>query len=874
MRLLGHGVWARNYLVEKKTGVDKGELYAMKVLKKSKVLKHEKLIEHVQNEREVLEVMIHCPFNATLRYAFQTTDKLFLITDFNRGGDLFTLLSNHGCLDENVARFYLAEVVLAIQQMHKQNIVYRDLKAENVMLNTKGHVVLGDYGAAKALKNELRTFSFCGTFDAIVSIGSLDLLLISVHYNLHQQAPEMFSKGNQKLQSYVGPIVDWWAFGVLMVELLTGALPFVACDVVSQPMKILNHEPEIVKEVSQEAKDLIHQLLQKDPEQRLGFKNDANDLKSHPFFADIDWKKIATQHGKPPMVPKLTGPYDFKYFEDCEETIDIDDEVVHDQGKFQGYYFVATDLEELESPNAAQNQGQLKMVKQKRPSIENIRVICKNKRSKVFKKYRLLDTIEEGSFCVCVRCVVVETGLQVAVKVTELSYDASEEIANLIKCQEHKNVVKLIEVLRDSHYQYLVFELLPGGDLFHRQSVVKVFEEPLARSIFRQILDVTKFIHSKEIVHRDLKLENFVFVDDKEYSLLKVIDFGFACKTSTQNAMIAVSLAYAAPESLKSGPIKASSDVWSLGVVLFVMLSGRLPFENSNEDSNNNSILINSIKSGDFAKSSHGWRNLSTPAKDLITKILKVNEAERLTIDQIFEHPWMQNVQQVAKVPRFQRDQQSDVIHHQNKTSKDIQNPFVTTEGILPMQVNQPEEVKEAQTNTAAEVDVQQPDASNDAKESTEEIRPANAANNSQGRNDEKTTSFAVLGNQSDNFAKQARPQRNPKKSLRYDDEFPFEGITSKAKRQRMMKADKGSQQASALFDKDEKIRKNLNATSHKLSATKENDVPKENFLPPYEKKTKSQKRKADEDIGKNPKRKVAKFMKAGTSRVKKVSKQ
>lgn len=175
IKLLETSGYSLKYLVEKRTGIDEGKMYAMKVLNKASVLEHAKLVEHVKNEREVLEMAIDCPFNATLRYAFQTPYKLYLVTDFNQAGDIFAQLALR-TFTEDDARFYLAEIVLALDQMHKQNIVYRDLKAESVMLDSKGHVVLSDYNSAKNMKDQARTVSYCGTSENMVSAN--DLLLI------------------------------------------------------------------------------------------------------------------------------------------------------------------------------------------------------------------------------------------------------------------------------------------------------------------------------------------------------------------------------------------------------------------------------------------------------------------------------------------------------------------------------------------------------------------------------------------------------------------------------------------------------------------------------------------------------------------------
>lgn len=159
----------------------------MKVLDKAKVTSKPKTIEHTKTEREVLESIVDGSFLATLHYAFQTKEKLYLVLEFVQGGELFTHLSNSEHFPEEFVRFYIAEIIVALEQLHKVgsgtsflftrnlkiffqlNVIYRDIKLENILLDSLGHVVITDFGLSKELTNGSRAYSFCGTIEYMVS---------------------------------------------------------------------------------------------------------------------------------------------------------------------------------------------------------------------------------------------------------------------------------------------------------------------------------------------------------------------------------------------------------------------------------------------------------------------------------------------------------------------------------------------------------------------------------------------------------------------------------------------------------------------------------------------------------------------------------
>ncbi|TNM85140.1 hypothetical protein fugu_009318 [Takifugu bimaculatus] len=190
------------FLVRKNSGHDVGQLYAMKVLKKAAIVQKAKTTEHTRTERQVLENIRQSPFLVTLHYAFQTQSKLHLILDYVSGGEMFTHLYQRDHFPEEAVQIYIGEIILALEHLHKLGIVYRDIKLENILLDSEGHIVLTDFGLSKEfLEEEERTYSFCGTIEYM--------------------APEII-----RGKAGHGKSVDWWSLGILMFELLTGASPF------------------------------------------------------------------------------------------------------------------------------------------------------------------------------------------------------------------------------------------------------------------------------------------------------------------------------------------------------------------------------------------------------------------------------------------------------------------------------------------------------------------------------------------------------------------------------------------------------------------------------------------------------------------------
>ncbi|GAB0178510.1 ribosomal protein S6 kinase alpha-3 [Grus japonensis] len=288
LKVLGQGSFGKVFLVKKISGSDARQLYAMKVLKKATLKVRDRV--RTKMERDIL-VEVNHPFIVKLHYAFQTEGKLYLILDFLRGGDLFTRLSKEVMFTEDDVKFYLAELALALDHLHSLGIIYRDLKPENILLDEEGHIKLTDFGLSKeSIDHEKKAYSFCGTVEYM--------------------APEVVNRRGHTQSA------DWWSFGVLMFEMLTGTLPFQGKDRKETMTMILKAKLGMPQFLSPEAQSLLRMLFKRNPANRLGAGPDGvEEIKRHAFFSKIDWNKLYRREIHPPFKPATGRPEDTFYFD-------------------------------------------------------------------------------------------------------------------------------------------------------------------------------------------------------------------------------------------------------------------------------------------------------------------------------------------------------------------------------------------------------------------------------------------------------------------------------------------------------------------------------------------------------------------------------
>lgn len=325
LRVVGQGAFGKVFQVRKR---DTGEVFAMKVMKKDRILEKSHG-EYVRAERNALTAVVH-PYIVTLRYSFQTSKKLYLVLDFINGGHLFFQLYRAGTFDEDLARLYTAELVSALSHLHSLGFVHRDLKPENVLLDAHGHVKVTDFGLAKGNMSDAehhRTNSFIGTMEYM--------------------APEVIQgKGH-------GKAVDWWSTGILLYEMLCGMPPFRAKSKTALQKSIISGKFKLPSYLSSDACNLLKGLLQKDASKRLGYGDSgSNAVKNHPFFKSIDWKKLDNRDIVSPFKPKLACHMSVENFDKIWTDLPPQDSPcstptkgsLEENGEFDGFSYVAPSL--------------------------------------------------------------------------------------------------------------------------------------------------------------------------------------------------------------------------------------------------------------------------------------------------------------------------------------------------------------------------------------------------------------------------------------------------------------------------------------------------------------------------------------------------
>ncbi|KAJ0100409.1 hypothetical protein Patl1_19928 [Pistacia atlantica] len=309
---ISQGAFGRVFLARKRAT---GDLFAIKVLKKADMIR-KNAVESILAERNIL-ISVRNPFVVRFFYSFTCRENLYLVMEYLNGGDLYSLLKNLGCLDEDMARVYVAELVLALEYLHSANVIHRDIKPDNLLIGQDGHIKLTDFGLSKVglihSTDDLAGSSLSGAG----FLGDEPKTQPSLNREQRQKhsvvgtpdylAPEIL------LGMGHGATADWWSVGVILFELLVGIPPFNAETPQQIFDNIMNRDipwPEIPGEMTYEAYDLIDKLLTENPVQRLGATG-AKEVKRHPFFKDISWDTLEMQ--KAMFIP-VADTLDTSYF--------------------------------------------------------------------------------------------------------------------------------------------------------------------------------------------------------------------------------------------------------------------------------------------------------------------------------------------------------------------------------------------------------------------------------------------------------------------------------------------------------------------------------------------------------------------------------
>lgn len=320
LKVLGKGSFGKVMLAEK---TESDEVFAIKVLKKDVIIQDDD-VECTMTEKRILALAANHPFLTSLHSCFQTKDRLFFVMEYVNGGDLMFQIQRARKFDEARARFYAAEVTLALQYLHRHGVIYRDLKLDNIMLDAEGHVKIADFGMCKeGIKDGVTTSTFCGTPDYI--------------------APEIL----QELD--YGASVDWWALGVLMYEMMAGQPPFEADNEDDLFESILHDDVLYPVWLSKEAVSILKGFMQKNVSKRLGCvkaHGGEENIKHHPFFRDVKWKELEERKVKPPFKPKIKNKkeatnFDTEFTKEDPVLTPVNPDIMKtiNQDEFEGFSF-------------------------------------------------------------------------------------------------------------------------------------------------------------------------------------------------------------------------------------------------------------------------------------------------------------------------------------------------------------------------------------------------------------------------------------------------------------------------------------------------------------------------------------------------------
>ena len=294
IRVLGRGAFGKVNLCVKK---DTRELYAIKIISKAEIIERGH-IDQIKSEKDILVEMNH-PFQVSLEFCFHNPTRIFFGMKFQQGGELFQQLKSRGRFPEYTCKFYAAQILLAFEFLHQKNIIYRDLKPENVMLESNGYLKIVDFGVCKRLStSDARAQTIVGTAEYL--------------------PPEIIiQKGHNKS-------ADWWSFGIFLYEMQIGVPPFYSKNQHEMFVKIIKEDFKFPPEVpvSDDCKDLIRKLLTKNPDHRLGTQKDAEMIKDHPWFSDMDFDMLCKYELIAPYIPTIDSKYDTHHFDKAFTTED------------------------------------------------------------------------------------------------------------------------------------------------------------------------------------------------------------------------------------------------------------------------------------------------------------------------------------------------------------------------------------------------------------------------------------------------------------------------------------------------------------------------------------------------------------------------
>eukprot|EP00903_Cladosiphon_okamuranus_P012203 g11446.t1 len=583
---LGQGASAKVFkgVIKKKGKGGGGMVCAIKRVRKFQLKERKK--KALFREVQILRELKHP--NVVKIYQFYPKDPAYyyVVLEYLLGGELFDRIVKKDTYNEKEVRDVILVLVDAVGYLHARGIVHRDLKPSNILLSSEdgdgiSSLKIADFSMAMSVK------------DGPITTDGGDPLNV---------APEMLLAKPYLTEP------DMWSLGLIAYTLLTGKHPFFDPDTTKMFCRVAagdyQFKPEDWRNTSIDAKDFISKLLVVDMDKRMT----AEQAKSHP------WLLASGQS--------------------------------------------------LEVRDLGENLAEFKVFNAKTKLRAAMKTVLAARRmfswlptDEFSKGYELGDKLGEGAYGTVFKATALTpqsfseadevedaTPRVYAVKRIKregLSEKEEQEViaeASIMRELDHPNLVSIYDFFQDDpKYYYMVLELMSGGELFDRIVQKQYYNEAEARDVCLTLLEAMKYTHGQGVVHRDLKPENLLLADPNDDSSIRIADFGFA--VSVLDGYVSEQCGtpnYVAPEILRSQPYGTSVDMWSTGVIIYIILAGYPPFHD--EDQNR---LYRKIKAGRFRFDPEYWNDVSSEAKDLIRKLLTVDPDRRITAAEACEHPWL-----------------------------------------------------------------------------------------------------------------------------------------------------------------------------------------------------------------------------------------
>jgi len=590
--------------------------FAVKVIDRSKL--KEKDDKATFREISIMKDLVDVENAVRLIDCYIIPEVFYIVQFYAKGGDVFDRLAKRISYSEMDARELGSILIETMKEIHKRKICHRDMKPENLLLKSShddSTVLLADFGFAKYVPDEgLKTR--CGT-PAFVAPE----ILVGKRYNTQ---------------------ADMWSVGCLMFMLIGGYPPFQDETHRGLFRKIRGsnftfHETYWGK-VSLLAKQLITNLLTVDPNDRL----DANESLLSPWFEEPDESlSIRDLSGSISEIKKFNAKRTLK------STVQA---VVWSVGHAFNVEKISDLLQQTDKAEDDVDEedpeigpGAENTIVKTSPTPHKLNLSLSKKQS-FLELYDVKERIHRGSAGVVNECYSKLYDKKYAVKIIKRDDETDEQVLHEVAIMNqlnHNNLVGVVDFYEEDDFYYIVMQLMAGGDVFDRIIDLNNYTEKDARDLAKILLEAVEYMHKSGIVHRDIKPQNILLESKDNNCAIKIGDFGFAKRVHTPKSLTSRcgTPSYVSPEVLKNQPYDQSCDMWSVGVVLYVMLCGYTPFMEDNQEK-----MFERIKLGDWKFEREDWSHISKEAKSLIKGLMSTNVDKRLTATEALNSKWLVGV--------------------------------------------------------------------------------------------------------------------------------------------------------------------------------------------------------------------------------------